>query len=44
LERSSWNVVGPGLAGYNLPVHDQQRSSHFYPMVKPEAPSAVVCF
>jgi hypothetical protein len=27
----------------NLPDHDQQRSSHFSPMVQPEAPSAVVC-
>jgi len=24
--------------------HDQQRSSRFSPAVKPEAPSAVVCF
>jgi len=29
------------LAG--LPDHDQQRFSRFYPMVKPEALSAVVC-
>jgi len=26
------------------PDHDQQRSNRFSPTVKPEAPSAVVCF
>jgi len=38
LERSSWSVVGRGLAD-----HDQKRSSRFSPTVKPEAPSAIVC-
>jgi hypothetical protein len=28
---------------WNLPDHDQQRSSGFFPMVKSEATSAVVC-
>jgi len=28
----------------NLPDHNQQRSSRFSPTVKPEVPSAVVCF
>jgi len=42
LDRSGWNVVGRGLAGYNLPDHEQQRSSRFSPKVKPEASSAVV--
>jgi len=32
-----------GLAGYNLPDHDQQRSSRSSPTIKPEAPSAVAC-
>ena len=32
-----------GLAGNNLPDHDQQRSSRFSPTAKPEAPSAAVC-
>jgi hypothetical protein len=43
LERSGWSVVGRGLAGYDLPDHDQQRSNRHAPTVKPEAPSAVVC-
>jgi len=43
LERSSWSVVGRGLAGYNLPDHDKQRSSRFSPTVKPDALGAVVC-
>jgi hypothetical protein len=43
LEASGFTVVGRGLAGYNLPDHDQQRFSRFSPTVKPEAPSAVVC-
>jgi len=30
-------------SGYSLPDHDQQRSIHHSPTVKPEAPSAVVC-
>jgi len=42
LERGGWSVVGRDLAGYNLPDHDQQRSNHRGPTVKPEAPSAVV--
>jgi len=46
LERGGWSVVGRGLAGYagthNLPDHDQQRSNHHAPTVKPEAPSATV--
>ena len=37
------SIVGRGLAGYNLPDHDQQRSNHLSLTVKPEAPSAVVC-
>ena len=32
----------PAASGYNLPGHDQQRSSRFSPMVNPEALSAVV--
>jgi len=40
LERSSWSVVGRGLAG--LPDHEQKCSSCFSPTVKTEAPSAVV--
>jgi hypothetical protein len=37
-----WSVVGRGLAGDNLPDHDQQRSNHHAPAVVLEAPSAVV--
>jgi len=37
LERGGWRVVGRCLAD-----HDQQRSSHHTPTVKPEAPSAIV--
>jgi len=42
LERSGWSVVGRGLAGHNLPDHNQQRSNCHAPTVKPEARSAVV--
>jgi len=42
LERVSSSVFGHGLAGYNLPDHDQQRCYHHTPMVKPEAANAVV--
>jgi hypothetical protein len=41
LESSGWSFVGRGLAGYNLPDHDQQRSNRHSPTVKPETPSAV---
>jgi hypothetical protein len=37
-------VVGRGLAGYNWPDHDQQRTSRYLLTVEPEAPGAVVCF
>jgi hypothetical protein len=37
LESGGWSVVGRGL-----PDHDQRRSNRHSPMVKPEAPSAVV--
>jgi len=43
LERGGSSVVGCGLAGYNRPDHDQQRSYHHAPTVKPEAADAVVC-
>ena len=31
LEHGSWSVVGCGLAGYDLPDHDQQRSNRYAP-------------
>jgi hypothetical protein len=31
LECGGCSVVGRGLAGYNLPDHDQQRSNHHTP-------------
>jgi len=37
LEGSGWSIVDCGLAGYNWPDHDQQRSSRFLPTVKPGA-------
>jgi len=43
LERGGSCVVGCGLAGYNRPDHNQQRSYHHTPTVKPEAAKAVVC-
>jgi len=42
LERGGGSVVGRGLAGYNLPDHDQQRCYRHAPTAKPEAASAVV--
>jgi len=35
LESGGWKVVGRGLAVYNLPDHDQQRSNSHSPKVKP---------
>jgi hypothetical protein len=36
------NVVGRGLAGYNLPDHNQQHCYRHAPTLKPEAANAVV--
>jgi len=41
LEHGGSSVVGRGLAG--RPDHDQQRSYHHTPTVKPEAAKAVPC-
>jgi len=42
LGRGGSSIVGHGLAGYNLPDHDQKRCYRHAPMVKPEAANAVI--
>jgi hypothetical protein len=44
LEHGGSSAVGRGMAGYNRPDHDQQRSIRFLLTVEPEAATAVVCF
>jgi hypothetical protein len=38
-----WKKTAGALLVVVWPDHDQQHSSHFLPMVEPEAPSSVVC-